>query len=341
MFRSYSAGSDQDTDSCDNCSFLVPKDVIERLPDGAPGSPTKDGKGRHGSPVLRTNQNILARDCPLHSDEDGDSPVGSFDSRRFGQTSTLTPTPPSLDSAVSSPLFPPPATHTHTLTYITTRQPSSPSAYSLLRRSCLRTFSSEKLPYGSTSGPVFFGDPVVGYSIAYIFRVPDPLARGQRRQYALIALGGRDSWKVSLAMVEITKVFESIANQIVAMADKVLEREMQRSRPSTASQSSPPLSSSGDSGSSRTLRPGSSPEKKRHDSAHTEPPVSPGARSITPVSSFLAAKQVDPDGYPRVSRELMRAKGLTEIVGKDNFFVDLHAKFVVILSELVRKFGTI
>lgn len=36
-----------------------------------------------------------------------------------------------------------------------------------------------------------------------------------------------------------------------------------------------------------------------------------------------------------MSREVMRAKGLAEIVGKDRFFVELHAKFVMILYNLV------
>jgi hypothetical protein len=58
-------------------------------------------------------------------------------------------------------------------------------------------------------------------------------------------------------------------------------------------------------------------------------------RTITPVSSFLSAKKVDPDGYPRVSRDVMRAKGLAEIVGKDDFFVEVHARFCVILSGLI------
>jgi vesicle coat protein len=57
-------------------------------------------------------------------------------------------------------------------------------------------------------------------------------------------------------------------------------------------------------------------------------------RNLTDVSSFLSAKTVDPDGYPRVSRDLMRAKGLAEIVGNEKFFVELHAQFCVILYNL-------
>ena len=239
----------------------------------------------------------------------------------------------------------PSSTHTHFITYVTTRQPSSPDAYSLLRRSCIRTLSCESLPRGSPSGPLYFGDSIAGYTIAYVFRLPDPRARGRRRTYALIALGGRDSWKVSNVMVSVTKMFESIANQIVAMADRVLERESATPLPSLSSTTSPtisPVLSSSDpvpcEGSRDDQQPApASPEKPRSKSVTNAPTAA--VRNLSDVSSFLSAKKMDPDGYPRVSREVMRAKGLAEIVGKENFFVELHARFCMILAQLVRDSG--
>jgi hypothetical protein len=161
----------------------------------------------------------------------------------------------------------------------------------------------------------------------------------------LIALGGRDSWKVSNVMVSVTKMFETIASQIVAMADSVLERESATqlpSRPSTASPTTSPVFSSSDpmpgEGSRDDQQPAPlSPEKTRSKSM-VNSPVAP-TRNLSDVSSFLSAKKVDPDGYPRVSREVMRAKGLAEIVGKENFFVELHARFCMILAQLVRESG--
>jgi hypothetical protein len=127
------------------------------------------------------------------------------------------------------------------------------------------------------------------------------------------------------------------------MADRVLERESATqlpSRPSTASLTTPPVLSSSDP----VLGEGSrddpalvSPEKPRSKSVANSP-VAP-TRNLSDVSSFLSAKKVDPDGYPRVSREVMRAKGLAEIVGKENFFVELHARFCMILAQLVRDSG--
>jgi Vesicle coat protein involved in Golgi to plasma membrane transport len=342
-FGRLSIGSEQDYDACDNCTFLVPKGVSERLPDGAPGSPTKDGKGRHGCPVLRTTQAVLAQGSPAHSDDDededeGHSAKGTPFTKNGSSPDPLDPSPTSTtQSGGSSPLYIPRHAHTHLLQYVTTRQPASPAAYSLLRRSCIRTLSCENLPRGSPSGPLLFGDPIAGYTIAYVFRLPDPRARGRRRTYALIALGGRDSWRVSTAMVQITKVFESIAGQIVAMADSVLEREsgitsQVNSRPSSTGMATPPLSASAPTAAEKDLMP---PEKQRSKSTAT----SPVSRNISDVSSFLSAKKVDPDGYPRVSREVMRAKGLAEIVGKDDFFVQLHLRFVMVLMNLVKEFS--
>lgn len=339
--RRFSGSFDSDNDACENCSFLVPKKVSERLPNGAPGSPSKDGRGRNGSPVLRTSQAIVARGNVVQHDECSNSPDSSDEEQSKSSIATSKSVSSLPGSTPSSPLYMSQNTHTHTLTYLTTRQPTLPSQFSLLRRSCIRTLSCEMLPCGKPSGPLYFGDPVAGYTIAYIFRLQDPRARGQKRTYALIALGGRDSWRVSKAMVKVTEVFETIANQIVAMADNVLARESASSicnqntslsRPSTATPTTPPLSTSASS-----MPVFVSPQKEKSMSSTA---ISPVTRNITPVSSFLSAKKVDPDGYPRVSREVMRAKGLAEIVGKENIFVELHVRFCMLLSTLIKDLGT-
>lgn len=364
------SGSSSDTDyedGCDSCSILVPKSMSDRLPSGAPGSPRQNGKGRHGSPVLRTTQHVTAPgssyciecdDSDSHSIDESQNTIR----RNFGPKGTASPSDggssqgsqknhnkdnnlnATNDSAVSSPLLDQPPslhTHKHTLTYVSTRQPASPHAYSLLRRACIRTLSTENLPRGSRNGPLYFGDPVTGYTIAYIFRLTDPRSRGRQRQYALIALGGRDSWRVSKRYVDIVKAFEAIANTISNMADAVLERE---SNASTASSSRPGSSASALATSFGSSIPSittsgpptatTSPVKDRSDAAKSIN-TSPAGRTFTPVSSFLSAKKLDPDGYPRGTREAMKPKGLSELVGRDDFFVELHARFCVILSGLV------
>lgn len=67
-------------------------------------------------------------------------------------------------------------------------------------------------------------------------------------------------------------------------------------------------------------------------------------RNMTPVSSFLSAKMVDPDGYPRSSfasgaaglANIPKTRSLAEIVGDEFFFVRLHAEFCGLMGELVR-----
>ncbi|KAI9697861.1 MAG: hypothetical protein M1820_007648 [Bogoriella megaspora] len=338
-YRRYSGSYETRDDSCANCTFSLPKDVSQRLPDGAPGSPTKDGKGRHGSPVLRSREAVMVPGTAIHSEDEfsssgPDGDTSSSDTEQPHQhhhslrTTTTTlrihptmtrsqTTSSSSDSALSHPH--PHSTHKHTITYLTTRQPPSPTAYTLLRRSCINTLSVENLPRGTSAGFLMFGDAHKGYTLAYVFRVPDPRARGRLRTYALIMLGGSDSWRTTFAYRIVTRAFENIAAQIVSMANRVIERE---------------FGSAGGSGSGS-----SSPETLKSDSAYGGSVGGSATRSITPVSSFLVAKKVDPDGYPRGSSEAMSAKGLGEIVGSENFFVELHAQFVRLLATLTREFG--
>ncbi|PVI06984.1 hypothetical protein DM02DRAFT_638360 [Periconia macrospinosa] len=308
--RSNSA-CESEPDVCENCQIVIPKKTSERLPNGAPGSPSKDGRGRNGSPVLRTSHNYAVRRsaaCVDMSSSDSSDASDTEQSKSFESADSRS----YPSSSPASPLFTSQGMHTHTLSYVSTSQPNSPASYSLLRRTCIRTLSTETLPMGKASGPMFFGDSHAGYTIAYVFRLQDPRSRGAKRTYALIAMAGRDGLRATRAMVKVTEVFESVANWIVSLAEKVLEKESAASvlpqRPATANASSPPL---GTSASSMPVFP--SPQKERYSSSTAS---SPTTRNITPVSSFLSAKKVDPDGFPRVSRDVMKAKNLIEIFGQ-------------------------
>ncbi|MCJ1256757.1 hypothetical protein MMC24_004581 [Lignoscripta atroalba] len=62
-------------------------------------------------------------------------------------------------------------------------------------------------------------------------------------------------------------------------------------------------------------------------------------REFTPISSFLTGRTVDPDGFPRrIGAANVRASGLAELVGNENFFFELHKNFVVSLQNLGRLF---
>lgn len=314
--------------------MVVPKKYSDRIPNGAPGSPSKDGRGRNGSPVLRSSQNYpvrrpVSRDDASSTDSSDISDVEQSTSFESAKSRSYP------DSFPASPFLVSRDVHTHTLNYISTSQPQSPTMYSLLRRNCIRALSTEVLPLGRSSGPLSFGDPVAGYTIAYVFRLQDPRSRGAKRTYALIAMAGRDGRRAAKAYVKIIEVFQKIANRIITLAEKVLEQEslasQNLSRPTTAISSTSPLGTSASSTPPSFMLP----QRERHFSSTASSPT----RNITPVSSFLSAKKVDPDGFPRVSRDVMKAKSLIEIVGQEHFFVELHAGFCGLLHSLIRQFG--
>lgn len=308
--------------------MVLPEKYCQKLPDGAPGSPSKDGRRKNGSPVLRTSKTFPVRRS-MHCDD-----VSSTDSSDLSDNEQ-SKSYESADSIPPSPMSASRGMHTHTMHYISTRQPLSPTTYSLLRRSCIRTLSTEVLPSSKPSGPLIFGDWVAGHTIAYVFRLQDPRSRGAKRTYALIAMAGRDCRRIVKAMVKILEMFENIANRIITLAEQVLERESavspNLSRPVTAiPPTTPPLGTSASS-----MPPVLSPRQDRSFSSVSSSPV----RNITPVSSFLSAKRVDPDGFPRVSRDVMKAKSLIEIVGQEYFFAHLHRDFAGILHMLIKMYG--
>ena len=189
--------------------------------------------------------------------------------------------------------------HRHTLSYISTSTPTDPNTYSIIRRAAIRTLSGEQLPRGQTAGELFFGTPLDGWTIAYKFRLSDPYARGGYRRYALIALASSET-RAYQVMTFIWEHFRRIAGNIIRRtAQKIKENEEDR----------------GD-----------------HEDVRKEHRI--------PVSSFLTGRTTDPDGYPRqYGAARMRARGLTEMVGDDKFFAELHLEFVGMLRESMGGYG--
>ena len=114
--------------------------------------------------------------------------------------------------------------HMHSLEYISNSSPAESDRYSSLRRATIRTLSGEQLPRGHTSGPLCFGDPTVGYTVAYIFRLADPHARGRQRYYALLAQVGYDTKRAFEACTIIWNFFEQLASNIIETAEQVASR---------------------------------------------------------------------------------------------------------------------
>ena len=116
--------------------------------------------------------------------------------------------------------------HRHYLEYSSSPSPAISTTYSTLRNATIRTLSGEQLPRGHKSGPMYFGDSSIGYTIAYVFRLVDPLARGHHRFYALLALAGYDSQRAVEACAKIWSFFEQIAKDVVETAEHVAATKM-------------------------------------------------------------------------------------------------------------------
>lgn len=248
-------------------------------------------------------------------------------------------------------------------TFATTRAPSNP----LLRDACTRALAVESLPRGQSSGSITLNTELATQgprdprtvNVAHVFRLPDPRARGQRRAYAFVAVGSHPLFRHQL---HVRRAFEAWAKSIIALAETQLsnlqqgnhtaESPVELSNPgvgslrslSSSATPSPPMSL----GSAERTPPPLSPPQPQRKHSQTESIASPTQKqaptsaAVTPVSSFLSAKSVDPDGYPRSSIStasafvnLPKTRSLAEIVGDEYFFVRLHAEFCSLLKSLI------
>ena len=200
--------------------------------------------------------------------------------------------------------------HKHTLTYISTSTPVDPTTYSTVRNATVRTLSCELLPRGVTAGELSFGDPVNGYTIAYKFRLPDQHARGGYRKYALLALASSERRSCQATTMIWTR-FQHIAADIMTRTEQAIEATKKG-----------------------IVEENTDAHEAERDDASTK------SRTLMPVSSFLTARMMDPDGFPRQNGGTKpKARGLTDMVGDEKFFAELHLHFIALLRDLRWRFG--
>ncbi|PVH88014.1 hypothetical protein DL98DRAFT_224831 [Cadophora sp. DSE1049] len=302
---------------CENCALTLPKQ-------------TKEGHmiGTNG-PILRTRKPYERINAPSppktdssnsSNSSDSENAISSIPSHRRTRSRTLVRVGTSSSNSSSFSTN----SHDHYLDYTSTHEPLSPNSFSMVRQSCLRTLSCETLPPSSTpntssptspfisnpfssgpasaistsGGPIFFGDPQAGYTTAYIFRIPDPNARGRRRVYALMALSTHRERAAMQSFSFLSDAFRKIAAWIQGLAEAELER--------SESVNSPRISNSDE-------RSGNS-------------------NNNTPTSAFLSGRNRGPDG--KFAGMSLRARGLAELVGMPDFFFELHKLFVQLLVEM-------
>ncbi|KAM5345635.1 hypothetical protein ACJ41O_011496 [Fusarium nematophilum] len=225
--------------------------------------------------------------------------------------------------------------HVHYVDYTSTHDPVLPDSFSLIRASCLRTLSFETLPRapatatptsplsatspafvttqsaGSavTGGPIFFGDALAGYTTAYIFRIPDVHARGHKRVYAFLALSTHRERLAMKTFAVVAAAFRDLATWIQQLAEAEAERAAENS----------PIGSSIYGG-------GYAPQQSAVES--TGGPDRGGSSFLTGGSGFTRRM----GGGPGASAP--KARGLAEIVGQPDIFIELHKRFVHLLFEV-------
>lgn len=310
---------------CENCALTLPK---KREEDG-PRSQGLNNKLDNSGPILRTRKPYERVAIPTPTDElSPPKSTNSSNSSESGDSETAviskprrrSQNPSRVGTSSSNSSFTSTMSHTHFLDYTSTHEPLAPTSFSIIRQSCLRTLSCETLPPSSnqftssptspltyspfssgpagtgtsSGGPIFFGDPLAGYTTAYIFRIPDPNARGRRRVYALMALSTHRERVAMQTFSFLSVAFRDLAAWIQGLAEVELER-------------------------SENLN---SPGGDRNG----------GTNNNTPTSSFLSGRSRGHDG--KFAGMSLRARGLAELVGLPDFFIELHARFVRLLIEL-------
>jgi hypothetical protein len=321
---------------CENCAMTLP----ERQ-DG-PTTPTLKTDMR--GPTLRTrapyakvygygDQSPPASRSPAGSDTESED-------HRDGPSNHASHASRNNDGSASSSSSSSTSAHTHYLNYTSTHEPLRSESWRIVRSSCLRTLSFEILPRAPNSsagalatnspqsptvpsaqfvttqssgaavsgGSIFFGDPLAGYTTAYIFRIPDVHARGHKRVYALMAVSTHPETVTVKAFAYITSVFQELAQWI----QKCAEHEAETAR--EASPVGPPWHGFQPMG------------------VH-EPPAdrrSSGNSFLSSGSGLGLTRRMGGGGGGFAPK----ARGLAELVGLPDIFIQLHRRFVTILLEL-------
>ncbi|POR38874.1 Uncharacterized protein TPAR_00923 [Tolypocladium paradoxum] len=322
---------------CDNCAMTLP-----RRQAGVKGGNdyVTDAQG----PTLRTRTPIervfgaAGQASPPNSQSSSDTDGDREATRRVRNRREAPPASSRTTSCSStSTSSERSAYHFHYLSYTSTHEPLLADSFSLVRASCLRALSFETLPRApststttsspqlnnspsfvttqspgsaATGGAIFFGDAMAGYTTAYIFRIPDLHARGHKRIYAFLALSTHKERLAMKTFAMISAAFRDLATWIQQLAEAEAER---------ARESSP----IGDA---------------LHNGAGVpQPPPSafdPSAAADRGGSSFLTGGS----GFTRRmggpgGTSSLKARGLAELVGQPDFFIELHGKFVRLLLE--------
>lgn len=223
---------------CRNCTMTLPKKFED---EGNRESSTGRGISPPGRPLRTTETVVISGGGPVAAKGDGE---------RSGRSQPQSsPQVQAQFSSATQSL----TTHTHTVTYLSSRSPAQASRYSQVRQACIRSLSCELVP--AQTGPILFGDQQTGYTIAVVFKLSDSKSRGGRRTYALLCMSMNQkslmqSWNV------ISSVFQSLVHEIQLAAVEKAARDAHGTSTSSAGTSLPSVGSRGPESFLRRRAPG-------------------------------------------------------------------------------------
>lgn len=361
--------------ACDNCALTLPR--RQESPDSEKGPDSRSERGptlRTRAPCARVYTGGAPDDSPLGSQASSSSAASEDEAsqpghhRRFSHRRTASRSTASASSAAAA------NGHTHYLDYTSTHEPVSATSFSIVRASCLRTLSLETLPrppatgsFGglgqpassnsasstpvaspvtpafvtthsagsaASGGPIFFGDPSAGYTTAYIFRIPDVHARGHKRVYAFLALSTHRERQAMKSFGFIAAAFRDLAGWIQRLAEAEAERSA--GSPGGASSTGSPVVAANPQANFGGFGTGSSSEMS---TANQQPATAGGGGSsfLTGGMGGLSRRMGGGFGGSSVS---LKQRGLAELVGLPDFFIQLHTRFVRLLLELSAELGS-
>ena len=339
---------------CENCALTLPRRQESPTTSKGAGFDSRPDRGptlRTRAPCAKVYGSGADGSSTLSSEASSSSPSEDEAQPQRRRTHHRADTTASMVSRSTASTASQSGGHIHYLDYTSTHEPVTPSTFSIVRASCLRTLSFETLPRppatgvlgsgSSTStptaspvtpafvtthsagsaasgGPIFFGDPTTGYTTAYIFRIPDVHARGHKRVYAFLALSTHREHLAMKSFSFIAAAFRDMATWIQTLAESEAERA-----------GSDGWSSA--SGSPVVANPG-------YGGLGSHPDLSGSSMASGGGSSFLTG------GMGGLSRRMggglggssvaLKQRGLAELVGMPDFFLELHSRFVRLLLEL-------
>lgn len=343
--RTYDENVTKKQGPCDNCAMTLPRrSATSGNVDASDNS--RGPKLRTRAPAERvfgTGGQASPPNSQSSSDTDGERemPRRPRNRRVAPPASSRTTSCSSTSTASENAPF-----HIHYVDYTSTHEPVLPNSFSMLRASCLRTLSFETLPRAPSTaptpkasphsssgsfvttqsagsavsgGPIFFGDARAGYTTAYIFRIPDVHARGHKRVYAFLALSTHKERLAMKTFAIVSAAFSELATWIQQLTEAEAER---------AAESSPVGSAfyGGGNGYPQSQQP---PSAFDPSSASSSMVADRGGSSFLTGGSGFTRRMGGGGGG-----SAPKARGLAELVGQPDFFIELHRKFVQLLFEV-------